>query len=44
VEQVFEEEFVSNGFSIDGVYSDVAGREFSRDSLEIAIVAQKSTR
>jgi 2-polyprenyl-3-methyl-5-hydroxy-6-metoxy-1,4-benzoquinol methylase len=39
-----EEEFVGSGFSIDGVYSDVAGKEFSPDSPEIAIVAQKSIR
>jgi len=35
-------EFEENGFRADELYSDVAGQTFTSDSLEIAVVAQKS--
>jgi len=35
-------EFEENGFRADELYSDVAGQKFTSDSLEIAVVAQKS--
>ncbi len=35
------QEFEENGFKIDGLYSDVAGKAFSSDSMEMAIVAKK---
>ena len=34
-------EFEENGFVIEGFYSDVAGKPFSSDSPEIAVVARK---
>lgn len=36
-----ESEFFSSGFSISGVYSDVAGADYTPDSPEIAIAAVK---
>jgi len=35
-------EFEENGFKVEGTYSDIAGKSFSSDSTEIAIVARKS--
>ncbi|MBT4484137.1 MAG: class I SAM-dependent methyltransferase [Candidatus Latescibacteria bacterium] len=35
-------EFEDNGFKIEGIYSDVAGKTFTPESPEIAIVAKKS--
>jgi 2-polyprenyl-3-methyl-5-hydroxy-6-metoxy-1,4-benzoquinol methylase len=35
-------EFEENGFKVEEIYSDVAGKIFSSDSTEIAIVANKS--
>ena len=35
-------EFEENGFKADELYSDVAGKAFTSESLEIAIVAKKS--
>jgi 2-polyprenyl-3-methyl-5-hydroxy-6-metoxy-1,4-benzoquinol methylase len=35
-------EFEENGLKIEEYYSDVAGKEFSQESLEFAIVARKS--
>ena len=35
-------EFEENGFKIEGIYSDVAGKTFSPKSAEIAIIAKKS--
>jgi len=34
-------EFEENGFKVEEIYSDVAGKIFSSDSTEIAIVAKK---
>jgi len=36
------EEFEENGFKVEEIYSDVAGKPFGSDSTEIAIVAKKS--
>ena len=38
----FIKEFEENGFKVEGLYSDVAGKAFSSESAEIAIVAKKS--
>jgi hypothetical protein len=35
-------EFEENGFKADELYSDVAGKAFTSESTEIAIVAKKS--
>ena len=35
-------EFEDNGFKVEEIYSDVAGKPFSSNSTEIAIVAKKS--
>ncbi len=35
-------EFEENGFKVEETYSDVGGKAFSSDSIEIAIVAKKS--
>jgi len=35
-------EFEENGFRADELYSDVAGKAFTSESTEIAIVANKS--
>jgi len=35
------QEFEENGFRIEGIYSDVAGKAFSSESQEIAVVARK---
>jgi 2-polyprenyl-3-methyl-5-hydroxy-6-metoxy-1,4-benzoquinol methylase len=35
-------EFEDNGFKVEEIYSDVAGKSFSPDSTEIAIVAKKT--
>jgi hypothetical protein len=35
-------EFEENGFTIDSVFSDVAGSTFKPDSLEFAVVAKKN--
>jgi 2-polyprenyl-3-methyl-5-hydroxy-6-metoxy-1,4-benzoquinol methylase len=40
-EDSLREEFEENGFKVEEVYSDVAGKTFSNDSPEIAIVAKK---
>jgi 2-polyprenyl-3-methyl-5-hydroxy-6-metoxy-1,4-benzoquinol methylase len=37
-----EEEFVEGGFFVDGVYSDVAGTPYDRDSHEFAVIAKKA--
>jgi hypothetical protein len=34
-------EFEENGFRVKEVYSDVAGKTFTRQSPEIAIIAKK---
>ncbi len=34
-------EFEENGFKVEESYSDVAGKTFTPESLEIAIVAKK---
>ena len=36
-----EREFVEAGFSIEGVYSDVAGTPYDRNSNEFAVIAKK---
>jgi 2-polyprenyl-3-methyl-5-hydroxy-6-metoxy-1,4-benzoquinol methylase len=36
-----KKEFTENGFTIEAVYSDVAGTTFNPESLEIALVAKK---
>ena len=36
-----QDEFTTNGFTVEEIYSDVAGTPFSPDSTEIAIVAKK---
>jgi hypothetical protein len=35
------EEFEENGFKVDELYSDVAGKTFDPKSTEIAVVAKK---
>ena len=35
-------EFEENGFKVEELYSDVAGKAFTQESTEIAIVAKKS--
>jgi hypothetical protein len=35
-------EFEENGFNVEELYSDVAGKPFTSESTEIAIVAKKS--
>ena len=35
-------EFEENGFNVEEFYSDVAGKPFTSESTEIAIVAKKS--
>jgi len=35
-------EFKENGFKVEEIYSDVAGKAFTSESKEIAIVARKS--
>lgn len=35
------EEFVTNGFKVDEIYSDVAGTPFNQDLSELAVVASK---
>jgi 2-polyprenyl-3-methyl-5-hydroxy-6-metoxy-1,4-benzoquinol methylase len=40
--EMITEEIEQNGFKIAEIYSDVAGKIFSPDSLELAIVAKKS--
>ncbi len=37
-----EREFVEAGFSIEGVYSDVAGTPYDRNSNEFAVIARKA--
>ena len=37
-----QKEFEENGFKVKEVYSDVAGKAFSSESPEIAIIAKKS--
>ena len=34
-------EFEANGFKVEEVYSDIAGKTFDSESLEIAVVAKK---
>ena len=36
------EEFEENGFKVEEIFSNVAGKIFTPDSTEIAIVAKKS--
>ncbi len=36
-----EKEFIEAGFSIEGIYSDVAGTPYDKDSSEFAIIAKK---
>ena len=36
-----EREFVESGFSIEGLYSDVAGTPYNRDSSEFAVIAKR---
>ena len=35
-------EFEENGFNVEELYSDVAGKPFTSESTEIAVVAKKS--
>ncbi|BDD86541.1 class I SAM-dependent methyltransferase [Desulfofustis limnaeus] len=37
-----EREFVAAGFSIEGIYSDVAGTPYDRNSNEFAVIAKKA--
>ena len=37
-----EKEFVEAGFSIDGIFSDVAGTPYDRNSYEFAVIAKKA--
>ena len=37
-------EFEENGFKIEELYSDVAGKPFTSESAEIAIVAKKTKK
>jgi len=37
-----EKEFVAAGFSIDGIFSDVAGTPYDRNSYEFAVIAKKT--
>ena len=37
-----EREFVEGGFSIDGLYSDVAGTPYDRKSSEFAVIARRA--
>lgn len=37
-----ENEFVENGFTVEGVYADVAGQAYAPDAAEIALVAKKA--
>ena len=37
-----EREFVEGGFSIDGLYSDVAGTPYDRKSSEFAVIAKRA--
>lgn len=37
-----QREFEENGFTVKGIYSDVAGTDFQKEAEEIAIVATKS--
>jgi SAM-dependent methyltransferase len=37
-----EKEFVEEGFSVEGFYSDVAGTTYDRKSSEFAVIANKS--
>ncbi|MDX9895285.1 MAG: hypothetical protein RBS34_07560, partial [Desulfofustis sp.] len=37
-----EREFVEAGFSIEGIYSDVAGTPYDRNSNEFAVIAKKA--
>ena len=36
-----EREFVESGFSIEGLYSDVAGTPYNRESSEFAVIAKR---
>ena len=36
-----QDEFIANGFKVEEIYSDVAGRPFNPESPEIAIIAVK---
>jgi hypothetical protein len=40
-EDSLKREFEENGFKVEEVYSDVAGKTFDPESPEIAIVARK---
>jgi len=37
-----EREFMEGGFSIEALYSDVAGTPYDRNSSEFAIIAKKA--
>jgi len=37
-------EFEENGFKVEGIYSDVTGKTFTPESVEIAIIAKKSLK
>jgi hypothetical protein len=41
-DELWTNEFEENGFKVEELYSDVAGKAFSSESAEIAIVAKKS--
>ena len=41
-EDSIKKEFEENGFKVEEVYSDVAGKTFTPESPEIAIVAKKA--
>jgi hypothetical protein len=36
-----EKEFVDEGFSIEGLYLDVAGTQYARNSSEFTVIAKK---
>ena len=40
-EKTLSNEFETNGFEVENVYSDVTGSTFRSDAAEIAIVARK---
>jgi len=40
-EDLLKDEFERNGFKVEALYADVAGRPITSDSTEIAVVARK---
>ena len=39
--EALEKEFVEGGFSIEKLYSDVAGSPFEQENVEFAVIAKK---